>query len=173
MGINLLLGIIGTILGIIGTMIAFSVAVVTIWQGFLMRRHNRLSVRPMLRIDRYTVLGEKVGISIRNTGVGPAIIKSIEYVIDEFSDTKKYSNGNDVIINLDLEPEIFRIFYIYPDESLSSGEYHFLFETLGKIENKDILPDILNAFNRLSIKVLYQSIYEEQFTLFDSRKLKI
>ena len=87
MGINLLLGIIGTILGIIGTMIAFSVAVVTIWQGFLMRRHNRLSVRPMLRIDRYTVLGEKVGISIRNTGVGPAIIKSIEYVIDEFSDT--------------------------------------------------------------------------------------
>ena len=49
MGINLLLGIIGTILGIIGTMIAFSVAVVTIWQGFLMRRHNRLSTEVRYR----------------------------------------------------------------------------------------------------------------------------
>ena len=50
---------------------------VTLWQGYLTRKHNRLSVQPRLRVSLQ--LGERPGIYLQNVGFGPAVI--IDFLI--------------------------------------------------------------------------------------------
>jgi len=57
----------------------------TIQQSWLIRKHNRLAVRPMLTLftHREYYPGTVVLVStLYNNGLGPASIKSFEYVID-------------------------------------------------------------------------------------------
>ena len=71
--------------GITSISIALAAAIITIWQGFLTRKHNRLSVKPILRIDTQFLLGKQCKILLVNNGIGPAIIKSVKYFIDDDS----------------------------------------------------------------------------------------
>ena len=63
--------------------IALSALFLTIWQGWLSRRHNLLSVRPSLVLKTNTEnLGKdkrRATITIKNSGLGPA--KIVDYVI--------------------------------------------------------------------------------------------
>lgn len=60
----------------IGTLvIALCALAATIWQAAISRRHNKLSVRPVLTLYRRDIDGV---IYVRNNGSGPAIIKSYE-----------------------------------------------------------------------------------------------
>lgn len=57
--------------------IALCALFATIWQAWLTRTHNRLSVRPHLichRIRNETDSGLEIALVIRNVGVGPAFI---------------------------------------------------------------------------------------------------
>ncbi len=42
------------LIGIAGIIIALGAAITTIWQGILTRQHNRLSVKPIIRIITMT-----------------------------------------------------------------------------------------------------------------------
>lgn len=56
--------------------VALAALVVAVWQGFLTRKHNRLSVKPLLRFDCYAARGP-IEIVLTNKGTGPAILKSL------------------------------------------------------------------------------------------------
>jgi len=70
------------LIAILGLIIALSASIATIWQGVLTRRHNKLSVKPFLKTEGNYIPGQKVSITLSNTGFGPAIIKSIQILID-------------------------------------------------------------------------------------------
>lgn len=58
---------------------------ITAWQTWFSWRHNRLSVRPLLvshRDKSINNLGVEITITVRNYGVGPAIIKKRYFTID-------------------------------------------------------------------------------------------
>jgi len=65
-----------TVTAICAVIIALSALVVSIWEGIQNRKHNRLSVRPHLRIDRSTYVGSPAKITIGNNGLGTAIVQS-------------------------------------------------------------------------------------------------
>jgi hypothetical protein len=65
----------------------------TIWQGYIMRKHNKLSVKPLLTtFDLQDLKGniEWVEYRLENCGVGPAIIKNFSLFYDE----KEVSRNN-------------------------------------------------------------------------------
>lgn len=58
--------------------VASCTLLITFWQGYLTRKHNRLSVRPWLAWNRsYQTLpeGTRITFSLENNGVGPAIVR--------------------------------------------------------------------------------------------------
>lgn len=57
----------------------------TVWQAWLAHRHNRLSVRPLLvwHIGRKSAAnGASITYSVRNLGLGPAVIKDRHFTKD-------------------------------------------------------------------------------------------
>jgi hypothetical protein len=57
---------------------------VSLWQGYETRRHHRLSVRPLL--SQYVSLhpgADKLGFSVSNEGLGPAIMKKCKVAVDK------------------------------------------------------------------------------------------
>ncbi len=145
-------------LGIAGIIIALAVAITTIWQGFLTRKHNRLSVKPILRIDRNITLDDNFNIKLLNNGVGPAIIKSVKYFVDN-TEIVGDQISTQVLHKLGLF-DSYEHFEISSGETLSSGEQRSLFKLLKKLE-VDALIDIMTTFKRCSIEIKYESIYNE------------
>ncbi|MDP3148584.1 MAG: hypothetical protein Q8N83_05585 [Ignavibacteria bacterium] len=156
------------LLGIIGTIIALSAVATTIWQGILTRRHNRLSVKPILRIDRRTIVGEKVSILLINSGVGPAIICCVKFFVDGIvieSNSNIMGAGNLALIKTMQDARKYRIFEIFPQESFAAGEQQALFESIDEIKNEIVMKEIKQSFDRISIEIEYESIYKEKFIM--------
>ena len=151
-------------LSIIGTIIALSAAATTIWQGLLTRRHNRLSVKPLLRIDKITVMGQKASIILANRGVGPATISSVKFLVDGIViEQSKIKTGFSALKKMGLDSQKYKIFEILHQESFSAGEQMALFESHDKIINEIEGLMIEKSFDRLSMEIEYESIYEEKF----------
>ena len=86
------------IISISAIFIALSSLIVAIWQNILTRKHNKLSVKPLICIDYHFTDDEELnGIYLDNTGLGPAIIKSFRVFIDE--DEILSLNKNFLVIN--------------------------------------------------------------------------
>lgn len=79
------------IIAISVTIIALSALIVSIWQGVLNRKHNRLSVRPRLRIDLYIHVGCPVTITLKNNGIGPATVRQFSVYLDGTKIDGEYS----------------------------------------------------------------------------------
>lgn len=158
-------------LGIAGTVIALGVAITTIWQGFLTRKHYKLTVRPMLRIDWGFVLEKKIKIVLKNTGVGPAIISSVNFVIDDKPITQQSKQLADTVMhNLGQFATRYKFYELHPNESFYSGEERAIIESEQKFKNERELKKIIKEFDRLLIEVRYKSIYEESFKIKSSRQ---
>ncbi|WAJ72233.1 hypothetical protein [Catenovulum adriaticum] len=70
------------ITAISSVVIAFLALFLTIWQGLVVKKHNRLSLQPILRFASEVAVSKKgLVFSISNHGVGPAIISSLYYVV--------------------------------------------------------------------------------------------
>lgn len=55
---------------------------VSIWQGYLARRHNQLSVKPYVYLNWHLSHGDNVTCQIKNDGLGTAFINSFKVEID-------------------------------------------------------------------------------------------
>jgi hypothetical protein len=67
------------------TIIAGCAFFTAIWQAYLARHHNRLSVRPAFEWNRdrfVTDTGTEVVFSVRNQGIGPAIIRERYFLVN-------------------------------------------------------------------------------------------
>jgi hypothetical protein len=155
-------------LGIVGTIIALGAAITTIWQSVLTRNHNRLSVRPLLRIDRKYVTGECASIVLTNAGFGPAIINSVRVSVDGMPlRSGSTEEATAPLHKIGLERA--KLYVISAGESFSPNESHAVLE-MNKIIRQDASAQKLReAFNHISIEIVYESIYKEQFTLQNSR----
>jgi len=71
-----------TITAICAAVIALAALVTSIWQGIQNRKHNRLSVRPRMRVDYSTYADSPIKISVSNNGTGPAIIRGFSVSVD-------------------------------------------------------------------------------------------
>jgi hypothetical protein len=153
---------IGTITAII---IALCALGVSIWQGFETRNNYRLSVTPKITFSsEWLIDGEFPGISMRNSGIGPAIITKIELnkenILYNVTD-----NPKPFVDNFGKECEkvgITRYCYNF----CGTGDYLAINEVRHLIYLGDDMKknwELVKKFNKLlsgiTIKIDYQSIY--------------
>lgn len=77
---------IGSVEVTVESVLAMSALGLTIYQAWLSRQHNRLSVKPHLVWDtqrNWTDAGLTLHLHIKNNGIGPAIIKDIQFFVDK------------------------------------------------------------------------------------------
>lgn len=132
-----------------GFVVALCAMVATVWQGAIARKHNRLSVRPVLTLCRRETEGV---ISIRNNGSGPALLISYEL----------YSNGELLSLHaLDgIFPTVTDVPELTPGTAIAVGESIELIKAVTFLEANHIQP-----MQDLRFRIVYESIYGERRTL--------
>ena len=139
---------------------------VSVWTGIQNRRHNRLSVRPRLRIDRLTYLKSDVEVTVVNTGTGPAIIRNFSVTIDGIPIV---SNDRPVAAAAARQLEIPGQFGSYtPDpsvgDSLRPGESLKLLTLLNFPDEIEKRNDVHKKLLKIKFYIVYESIYGEVFS---------
>lgn len=81
---------------LLSTTLSLCALSLTLWQGYLTRKHNRLSTRPHLTLNSHLfVNGTFYAVDLKNDGLGPAFIKSISV----FFDGEQLEPGNTCIFD--------------------------------------------------------------------------
>ncbi|HEX8922600.1 MAG TPA: hypothetical protein VF766_14090 [Pyrinomonadaceae bacterium] len=157
-----------TAIGIAASVIAILAIVVSVWQGVEQRRHNRLSVKPALNFDTDSAVdGTILSVALKNAGTGPAIIKQFTLYID---DRPVPAIDGDVwlpaekILGLE-DPNIhFTDYCYYAGDVMPANETQHIINIDRKdYENLADKEKWKKAISRIKLKVVYASIYEEQY----------
>ena len=134
----------------IGTLvIALCAMAGTIWQAAIARKHNKLSVRPVLTLYRRDIDGI---IYVKNNGTGPAIVKSYEI----------WKDG--VLVKeealMSLIPHAFEAPDLTIGCAIAVGEKIELVKSAAYFDSSHVAP--LQALN---FRIVYESIYGQSWTL--------
>ncbi|GGQ13875.1 hypothetical protein [Shewanella litoralis] len=151
------------IIAISSILIALCALVTTIWQGMITRKHNKLSVRPIISVYVIVSGDNTLGLKIVNQGLGPAIITSAFIKKNGFQfrlDDRKY---------LSLFPELtdnhFQFGLGGMQGSLVPLQPHWLIST--EVHNDlNIKKSLVSALNKIELEFEYESIYRDKFPPF-------
>lgn len=139
----------------IAIFVAFLALFISVWQGCEQRKHNRLSVKPLLGFDNISMNNAK-SIRISNNGLGPAIITSFS-----IKDEEKILNAIDenpweyFLKARGIRDSISSMYYFSSGSIIQSGE------TFTLLQWRPTDQRVLN----LEIEIQYKSIYEEEFSV--------
>lgn len=142
-----------TVQSLIAVVIALIAVFISIWQGYEQRRHNRLSVKPILTFDAISHNNYK-SIRLSNDGLGPAIVK--RFIISEKGTQFDASEGNPWTEIKQLPNIQYSEMYYFDDGATIKPNEHF-----------NLLTWEADSIRILDIELLieYESIYEESFEL--------
>ncbi len=137
---------------------------VAVWQGILMRRHNRISVRPNLRFDLPLDAGP-LRFVMRNTAFGPARIEEVTLAVDgQAIDGPLTDALRNAFIRIGLHGLVIHGNLLYKGSSIAAGE-DYVFFTLVNTRDGDALRELAaRGISRLTVEVRYRSIYGEEFS---------
>jgi len=131
---------------------------ISAFQAWQTRRHDRLSVRPLIDFT-YEVDGRErnVGLAMENVGLGPAVIRSITIYVDrkavkDWYEAADYGNFK--------EHDLLKTFELDKDSVLKIGETMLLFgrDTRNKMD-LDRFIDFVDQ--RLAVSITFCSIDDE------------
>lgn len=132
--------------------IAVSAVVVSIWQVRLSHIHNKLTVRPFMdHFSGWSSMNEWE-LTLTNEGVGPAILKSMEFRYDG----NTYKNWDELLKVANLSDIRLDSYTFTPDSPFAVGKT----VTFLKLHRPE---DSLTAHLGIHVKIKYESVYEEPF----------
>ncbi len=159
------------IIQIFSVFIALCALLLTIWQGRQNYKHNKLSVKPHLRIMEHeeSIEDGKVLIqkSLENCGLGSAIIKDFILLYNNQEVSRNNRATYEEFLNnkfKDMAVE-FSIGHYIPNFAINVGESLPLL-------NLQFDPNNYNTdfLDKLNLIVHYQSIYQDETFTYDSRE---
>ncbi len=158
------------ITAIAAVVIAVAALAVSVWQGFVARRHNMLSVRPHLELISAAAGGEPIRIYLENQGLGPAFVTEISFTIDkkpvDIDPLDKF------LSRLDLAGSEGYAVLLRPSSAISAGSTADLLVFTNVARTEDDYWRVITALRRLGVIIRYRSIYDEHFgikgELFDA-----
>ncbi|MGB2833314.1 MAG: hypothetical protein WBC07_10210 [Methylotenera sp.] len=157
------------------TIIAISALVLTVWQGYITRQHNKLSVVPYLTTWSHAD-GENgfYSIEIMNNGIGPALIKAFQVFVDGIE-----IKGNESELVDKATKKLFGDFeYQSANCFLSSGymmaekNKHEIFSIKFIGQRKLNYQEYKQTIERARLVIEYESIYKDKF-IYDSDKFSL
>lgn len=140
---------------------------VTIWQGRQNHKHNKLSVKPLLTTveTRHKINDTfETSVDIKNTGLGPAIIKDFILIYDDEEVSKNNRQLYHEFLNKIASHLNVKHYWFVPNSSMPADDVQELLFFEHKTDD-----DIL-FLQKLNIKINYQSIYGDETFTYDSRK---
>lgn len=144
-------------------LIALFTFVCLILQNHWTKDYNRRSVKPILITDILLIKGEPLGIKIRNSGLGPAIIKKMICVFDEKKlNVNSVDDYQKLLIQMKLPIDDNVPISYYPiedDFAVRPGEQIFLLKFEDNLMNTPLTEEWVEKFNRLKTTIIYESIY--------------
>lgn len=150
------------------TLIALCAFVLTFWQAYISRQHNKLSVTPHLTTWSHKNQKENQYIvELCNNGIGPALIESFGIHVDGQLIAGK---GQDPIENT-LRILFPQYHYDSTQSYLAKGYMMAAEESRNVVsikfhgERVPTIDEIENAGKRVRLLIDYQSIYKDKFVL--------
>lgn len=132
---------------------------ISTYQTYTTRLHNRLTVKPRISINvsLSTENSRSVGVFVKNSGTGPAVIESIELIKGNKSGLLTDESFKKIVPN--WANSQFKFTALAMGYPLLSNDGVWIVETSSS--NDAIFKSGLNG---LTIKVKYKSIYDEVFS---------
>lgn len=153
------------IIAVCAVVIAILSLFAIIWQSYLTRRHNFLSVKPHLDIKLYLVPEHPIKIQIINNGVGPAIIKNVSIPKPQNRKQKLEVDSPKLFFDLFLEKKssesvqlVTTVTALKNSSIPSNGSIDYFV-----IENSDINPELFenikNMLKNIELEIEYECVY--------------
>ncbi|TRN17077.1 hypothetical protein DM586_03155 [Vibrio fluvialis] len=155
------------IVSISSMVIALAALCVSMWQGFVVQKHNKLSLKPYITsAPRLPGVGGENGIFISNDGLGPAFIKEAKIIVNGESFDLTSNSWPAVYAHLGLKKLCYSESWFKKGSSLKPGEFvKILAPTKMPIDSSCPIEFIkLLSASELELSLVYESIYEEEYT---------
>lgn len=153
--------IVTAIVGVFVSTLALGLA---IYEGYQNRKHNRLSMTPSLHYGLQTSATQQSLITIINSGVGPAFVKSFEVRVDtQVFQPKDGPDFQRTMATIFHDLKEFKTLFVTlnPEMAVRAGESIELIGIDPK-EDKSHLSLVSEIFSRTNIRIEYQSAYKEK-----------
>lgn len=149
-----------TTIALSSVVIAFCALLVSLQQMAIQRKHNRLSVRPLLQSGRVSTTQFPFQWHIRNVGSGPAIVTKYRVTIG--SQTMDFPSNKLLMSVLSSEGiKGYKGSYSFDSKSCMKAE-----EEIRLIEfDVSEVPNCLEKIERIYWEIEYQSLYDEKFSV--------
>ncbi|HSS34163.1 MAG TPA: hypothetical protein VLL27_12865 [Solirubrobacterales bacterium] len=151
------------------TCVAIAALALTAFEAREVRKHNRLSVQPLLRIDH-----DENGIVLRNTGSGTAIVQAFDVFVDDGKIEREGEATRPVMLlaadRIELaallsrdgeDPQLGATELMREAPIMANEECRLL--TVPEPPGEADAREMLARFNRISFEIHYMSLYREVF----------
>ena len=142
--------------------IAICALFATLYQAYLSRVHNRLSVKPHLVATKVFFIGQPASISINNHGLGPAIITNLSLCYED----KVYQLNNDDSFKSFLD--IFNVeaeMFIYDNDTAIGAGCEYLLLKHKEPLTFEMHQSLARSWDKVKVKGKYKSIYDIEYNL--------
>jgi hypothetical protein len=136
--------------------VAVAALLVAVCEGWIARRHDRLSVRPLFEVERQ-IDTEASKLVLRNVGLGPAIIKTFKLWVDGFPAADWQEAGEKLGISFYFEHASF-----HKDHAIPQAGFAYLMTLHGNSDSVTNRVALEAAIHRLRVQVNYVSMYGER-----------
>lgn len=135
----------------------------SLWQGYLLQAHNRLSVTPALEFERNIDPDEQsFSVYLNNNGIGPGRVLNSRLRIDG----KTYDTWPEIFTALKLDSSCFGHGAI--DRLYKIGDRQLVIRNMERPECRMNLETATAMFSRVSLDLEYESLYHDQYRLSGS-----
>lgn len=149
-----------TFIALAALVVSVSAVAVGIYEAALQRRHDRAEVWPHLELSTFTT-PNGASLSVENTGIGPAIIKSVVITVDG----KRAGHWDDVLtMLLGHAPTAPFSHSTIAESALRPGDKVMM---LG-LPNGDMPSDFWTSVHRIAVVVCYSSVFDEYWVMRDA-----
>jgi hypothetical protein len=141
-----------TFIAVAALIVSISAVVVGLYEASLQRHHDRAEVWPRVEIQTFT--GDKgATLSVENTGIGPAVIKSATITVDGVAQ----QNMRSVLKSwLGAEPLRFGQRTIV-DHGLRPGDKVDLLS----LDHSEMPPEFWDRIGRIGVTICYASVFDD------------
>jgi hypothetical protein len=156
------------------TVIALCALGLTVWQAYIARRHNKLSVRPHLTTWIHSDKTNHIyTVDLLNNGVGPAFIKDFKLLVDGHAIVGEGYEPVEKALKVLFSKYQYTSCHAFvgPGYGMAANESRQLMAVQFRGTNLPKPEEVDHAIKRARLLINYSSIYEETFVL-DSDALR-
>jgi len=153
-------------IAIASAVVAVCALATSIWQGFITRRHARLSAKPIIEAEAHA--NQDPGIAIVNSGIGPARLMKLTVLFGDQSFNLLTDAGHqkltEALVADPLDRELVHHYVPRFGSAIAVGQRMPLVEIPAARDNYRLSGQLATTYREMTLHVEYESIYGERMS---------